>query len=214
RRKEKKKAIARQHSGGLPAQLSQAARYPILHCWMTDSNEKIGKGYVVISRALPDGNVAFASFLIDRWCLGVKDLLVAVVHHASYEERIYRQGRAQQPSRDVPPEDACKYVLGAVEYARELGLPPHEDYPRAMLLFTGVDPSRSTATFEYGHDGKPHFMAGPNDGPARCRQIIAILHHHCGQGNYHFTIPFADPSMLPEGADFERLGWNEADEDE
>jgi hypothetical protein len=192
-RRKEMKVIARQESGGLPAQLSQAAKYPILHCWMTNSNFDSGMGMVVISRQMPDGTVGFANFLVDPWCLGVKDVHVGLMHRTEYDEKIDRRMRADHPGRDVPPEDACKYVTGAVAYARELGFSPHPDYAKGMILFTGVDPAASKATFEYGYEGKPHYVSGPHEGMRRVRQVLAILENHCGKGGYNYTIPL-DPS--------------------
>lgn len=193
-RKEKKKVVARQESGGLPGQLAFAAKYPILHCWMTNGNFEAGMGMVIVSRLMPDGMVAFANFLVDRWCLGVKNAYAHVMHRAEYEEKVDRKTRRDYPGRDVSLEDACKYVTGAVEYARAIGFSPHPDYAKARLLFADADPSRSTATFEYGYKGKPHYYAGPNEGVKEVRQILTILEKTCGPDGYHTTIP-----LSPEG---------------
>jgi hypothetical protein len=191
RRKEKKKEVIRQESGGLPARLALAAKYPVLHCWMTNANFEQGMGMVVVSRALPDGNVAVANILIDRWCLGAKNGFATVLHRTEYDAKFQHDMRRKQPGRDVPVEDACKYVTGAIAYARDLGFAPHPDVANAMLLFAGVDPAKSTATYEFGKDGKPFYFAGPHEGPKRVRQILAILEDSCGPGGYHYTIPFS-----------------------
>jgi hypothetical protein len=136
RAKDKKKLIARQSSGGLPARLAGASDYPVLHSWLSDSVGN-GIGYAVLSRSLPGGEVAFANFLVDRWCLGVKDVFVQVAHRVDYDEKVVRGLFGKQPGRDVPPEDLCKYVLGAVEYAREIGFAPHADYAKGRLLLAG-----------------------------------------------------------------------------
>ena len=46
---------------------------PIGDCYITDSIEKNGEGYVVVSRRHTGGRVSFACYLIDTWCCGVKD---------------------------------------------------------------------------------------------------------------------------------------------
>ena len=45
-----------------------------------------------------------------------------------------------------------------------------------------------------GHNGKPHFFAGPDDDEPRCRAIVARLLDVCGEGNFHYTVPL-DPAM-------------------
>ncbi|MBI5015420.1 MAG: hypothetical protein HZB55_08000 [Deltaproteobacteria bacterium] len=46
----------------------------------------IGIGTVLVSRRLPDGDIAYAGFLVDPWCLGVKDALLRVCSEARYED--------------------------------------------------------------------------------------------------------------------------------
>ena len=65
-----------------------------------------------------------------------------------------------------------------------IGLSPHPDYAKFMVLFGDVKASDSDAKFEFGKDGKPLFINGPNDSPARCREILSILSNTCGQGNF------------------------------
>src|SRR6185369_15415262 len=87
KRKKKKHQLVRQQSGGLPERLSAATRYPILHCWITTSIEDEGIGHVVLSRELPGSQVAVASFLVDRYCLGVKDAFAHILPRSVYDER-------------------------------------------------------------------------------------------------------------------------------
>src|SRR5438128_9498374 len=84
KRKEKKLALRRSQSIGLAGQMSAAADSPDLHCWVGDSLDEEGLGWVVLSRKLADSRVAFASFLIDRYCLGVKDVFADVRSHPAY----------------------------------------------------------------------------------------------------------------------------------
>jgi hypothetical protein len=220
KRKEKKHLQVRQQSAGLPERLSAATKFPILHCRIGDSLGPDGIGSVLLSRELPGGQVAVAVFLVDRYCLGVKDAFGMILGRASYNDRFMRQTQHKMPMHDVPPADARKLVEEAVAYAHGLGLAPHPDYPKMLPLFGSVNTADSTAQFEFGQDGKPFFVAGPNDTPARSRQIIAILTNTCGPGNFHFLMPAA-PSDLGDYApeDFEeedmrRIGpYEEEDED-
>src|SRR5437016_2230285 len=62
KRKEKKQTLVRAESGGLPERLSAATRYPVLHCWISDTVKDEGLGWVLLSREFPNGQVAVASF--------------------------------------------------------------------------------------------------------------------------------------------------------
>jgi hypothetical protein len=143
---------------------------------------------VIFSRGLPDGRVAFANFLVDVKCLGVKDAYGKVTGRFSYDDFLGKS-RSRYDLRAVTPADARKLVEDAVEFARRAGLPPHPDYAKVRPLFGDVDPTQGTLAVEFGKEGKPLFIAGPYDTPARCRTILHTLERHCGPGGYDFVLP-------------------------
>jgi hypothetical protein len=197
KRKEKKHSLVREQSAGLATRVESAAKWPPLHAWVSDVVWEEGIGAVVVSRALPSGSVAVANFLVDRYCLGVKDAYVQIVSRLEYEDRFLREIRSQYPARDVSFAYARKLVEDSVAYAESLGLHPHADYRVARLLFSDVDPGECKEEFEFGQEGKPFFVAGPYDSPARCRQIVGTLAECCGVGNFEYVIPFGDPNFVP-----------------
>jgi hypothetical protein len=192
KRKEKRHVRVRQQSAGLAERLSAASAWPVLHCWIGVSIEEQGIGWVVLSRAASNGSVAVASFLVDSYCLGVKDVFAEILPRSAYDDIYLRKMIADMPSRSVEPAEACKLLEEAVAYAREIGLSPHPDYPRAMNLFGDINAADSDARFEFGKDGKPLFVSGPNDSPERCKQIVAILNKTCGPGLFDYIVIGAD----------------------
>src|SRR3984893_12717111 len=127
KRKAKHHQIAKRKSAGLAEQLTIAARFPVFESWASDSLWAQGMGWIGMSRELPDGSIAVAIFLVDRYCLGVKDVLAKILPPSTYENQI-RQRQRQFSSRELSPATARKFVEGAVAYAQSLGLPPHPDY--------------------------------------------------------------------------------------
>jgi hypothetical protein len=203
KQKEKKQLQVREQSAGVAGRLAAAARFPVLHCWITDSLEGEGIGWVVLSRELPGGWIAVASFLVDRYCLGVKDAFARVVGRSTYEHEYVRRMHREMSARIVPPAEARKLLEQAMAYARKIGFPPHAGYAKAVRLFGSIDPAESSATFEFGKDGKPFYIAGPNDSLERSRQIVAILNNTCGPEQFEYLIPLHDPisgSPLPGAA--------------
>jgi hypothetical protein len=199
KRKEKRHTLVRAESGGLPERLRAATACPVLHCWISDTLKDEGLGWVLLSREFPNGQVAVSSFLVDRFCLGVKDCFADVMHRTSYDSNYLRKVQSDMPVRNASPAEARKLLEEAVAYARDIGLTPHPDHAKAMLLFGDVNAADSSATFEFGKDGKPFFVAGPHDTPERCRQILAILTNNLGQDGFEYMIPFSEqgPGALP-----------------
>lgn len=86
-------------------------------------------------------------------------------------------------------------VGDAVEYARLLGLEPHSDDHQAKAILGDIDAAACREAFEFGRDGKPFFVSGPYDGPARCRKIVAALHENRGPGQYDDVAQFLSREM-------------------
>jgi hypothetical protein len=189
KRKDKHQLVVREKLAGIPERLAAASKYPILDCWITTSLWKQGIGWVCLSRDLPNGFVAYAIFLVDRYCLGVKNVVMNVASRFAYDSKVVRDARSAREA--VHPAKARKLLEDAVAYAQSLGLPPHADYARAVRIFGDIDSAECTETFEFGKDGKPFFIAGPNDTPERCHRIMNALQQATGPGGSDFLIPVA-----------------------
>ncbi len=207
KRKQKRHVLVRQQSAGLFQRQSEFVRHPILHCTISDSCAMNGMGWVALSRQSPLRQVAYNAFLVDSYCLGVKNVISGIISRSDYDVHVASKLRGEQASRSVEPAEALKFLEEAVAYARGLGLPPHADYRKAIELFGDVDPSQSNAQFTFGKDGKPFFISGPHDTPDRCKQILSILNNTIGEDNHHFTTPIGFPldGEMIEMADMEEL---------
>ncbi|MCH8923673.1 MAG: hypothetical protein IIA67_11075 [Planctomycetes bacterium] len=191
KQKAKQKSTALRSSSPLALRLAVAEKAPLLHCCAADCIWEQGIGHVLISRTRGT-EVAFGMFLLDMYCLGVKNAFFNVVSRSEYDFRIYETA-IRGGHVDLSPECGRNLVEGAVYYARDLGFSPHRDYRQAKRIFGDIDASGCQQQFVYGKDGQPMFIAGPDDGAMRCRQIIDTLAARCGPDGFHFTMPV--PSM-------------------
>jgi hypothetical protein len=201
KRKTKLHAIVREKSAGLSDRLAGAANYPIADSVATVDLWDQGLGWICLSRELPNGGVAYAIFLVDRYCLGVKNAMAGIVSRFDYDGKIMQKMKGTFRSREIAPATARRFVESAVAYARGLGFPPHPDYQRAKQIFGTIDSAEATEELEFGREGKPVFIAGPNDSAARCRQILATLERSCGLDGSHFVVPIkvamGDELLMP-----------------
>jgi hypothetical protein len=198
KRKAKQDEFVRRKNMGLAEKLERAAVAPVLDCCVVDGIWEMGIGTVLLSRKLPDGQVAFGNFLVDVQCLGVKDADGDIIPQSVYRERLLEPMRGRMDLVDVEPAYARKLVEGAVAYAAELGFRPHRDYERARPIFGDIDPSECRDEFEFGQDGKPFFVSGPYDSPEKCRRIVHQLHEHCGPGGYEYIVHVSDAELEDE----------------
>jgi hypothetical protein len=131
-----------------------------------------------------------AMFLVDSYCLGVKDCYGRLMVRAEYDA-MCKQLDTKFSMEDHSPADVRKLVEDVVEYARQLGFEPHPDYHRVKTIFGDIDPRESNEEFEFGSEGKPLFVSGPNDSLERSRQIISTLQHSCGPDGFHYMVAVA-----------------------
>lgn len=194
KQKSKKKSLAARGAMTPAGRLQRAARAPVLHSCTTTVLWEQGLSNVMMSRVLSNGSVAYAMFLLDIYCLGVKDVMFDVVGRSHYDWQVYEKMFGDYDVVDLTPESACRLIEGAVEYARDLGFAPHADYRKAKLIFGDIDAEASDEEFSYGKDGKPLFIGGPYDSMARCLRIINQLTARCGEDGFHYVMPI-DPEL-------------------
>ncbi len=116
---------------------------------------------VLVARKRRHGSVSVGDFLVDPGCLGVKNALgPRTMTEVELYEFVQVYFRVHEGARTASIERAQEFVLGAVDYASDLGFAPHADFgPCRHLLGDWHGPS----CIQFGHRGKPFFMAGPND---------------------------------------------------
>jgi hypothetical protein len=129
------------------------------------------------------------SYLVDYWCLGVKDALPPKkMDRLQYETTVkFTSGNFGEDFEEITLAQAQSIVFGAVDYAAGLGFNPHPDFMRAKPhLGVRLD---DLTSIEFGKDGKPYYINGPHDQPDR---IIATLNRSVGKGNYDYLIGSGD----------------------
>lgn len=97
-------------------------------------------GQVLLSRKLPDGSIAFATFLVDTACLGVKDCFGRIASPSEYREFLEQVDEQMRLEKTTAPY-VRKLVEQAVGYAFFCGLPPHVDHAKLTPIFGDVDSS-------------------------------------------------------------------------
>jgi hypothetical protein len=141
-----------------------------------------GLACVLIARQERASRTTVCGFLVDVYCLGVKNVTGPTSMGAGSLDAHRRQFFAafHAPPVPVPVELAQHLVHGAVGYARTLGFePPHDFDPAAAYLGAPTGPT----PIRFGRDGSPFYVSGPYDDP---RAVVTTLEATAGPGNYHY----------------------------
>jgi hypothetical protein len=139
---------------------------------------------LLVAREHRHGSVSVCGYLVDVYCLGVKNALgpqVMKTHELSGFVRQYFSAYMRAPL-EAPIELARDLALGAVEYARGLGFEAHRDLEPAR---GHLGPWRGPSAIRFGREGKPMYVEGPHDNAAR---VLRTLEGSVGRDNFHFTV--------------------------
>jgi yecA family protein len=126
-------------------------------------------------------------FLVDVWCLGVKDAFGEHDIPDGLADELIDNRLSEEQREAVHPTCAKKLIEGASAYAERLGFAPHRDYRKGRKVLSGLDASLCPTEFTFGRNGKPCYMRGPHDDNDRADRILAILTARCGEDGYDFV---------------------------
>ena len=197
KRKEQSRDVARLKSSGIAERMLAGCRWPVTESRISDSLWEEGIGYAVLVRRGPGGTAAMGMFLLDVYCLGVKDVVMRVESEPSISTMLAQFGENGTRWRNVSPEHVRKLVDCSMGYALNLGLAPHRDCAAAMKLFGDIDASQCAVEFVFGCEGKPRYVSGPNDSTARSNAVIDTLQRTCGPDGFHYVVRVSNPDELP-----------------
>lgn len=128
-------------------------------------NGPAGIALALVARRCGRHDVSVAGFLVDTFCLGVKNTIGP--------QRMRRQDLPEfvrtyfmafpAPALHAPLELAQHLVHGAVSFAAGLGLDPHPDF---AAVRGHLGELREPCAIRFGRHGRPLYIAGPHDDPA------------------------------------------------
>jgi hypothetical protein len=198
----KQDALARRSDPGFLRGMSSNQKRPTT-AWMSSDLFEVGIGAVVIARFKVSGEAEMGFFLVDVWCLGVKNAFFTRVTPAELQSIMDEQ--FEKPPIEISPACGRKLVESAVAYAGRLGIPPHRDYRAACRVLGGIDATQCDTDWKFGgQEGKPHYVSGPRDSKRFIDRLMAQLLRVCGEGNFNYTV-------VVEGEDGSDLVWNDAE---
>ncbi len=167
----------------LPARVLRAAHAPIQHCFLTESVFDIGMGTLVLARGATPHHIALSSFLIDAFCLGIKDVMFDSVESEVFE--MYMDAtNAGSPMVSVDPSYARKLLRDLAAWSQSIGFAPHRDFAAVERMFGDVSSDASDAVFRFGRDGKPFYIPGPSETAPLIRRRIEQLQKYLGDDGF------------------------------
>jgi hypothetical protein len=215
KRAARRSSLSRRTSKDPTIRLRQAAKWPVAHAFVSANLWKDGIGSLVIARQDSEDGIVFAVFLVDIYCLGVKDAFWRAGSSGEFQTMVERIEESQTLSA-ITPACLVKIIQGAIAYAHSFGFSPHPDYHHAAMLLEGIDSAACPQEFQFGRDGKPFYFQGPNETDAQAEVIMQRVQEAGG----HLMVggpvsPVGDFDELEDESDeFDALDDNDSSDDE
>ena len=172
--------------------LQRASTFKVCRCLICKESLEAGLKAIVVARLLPNLRYLYASYIVDTYCLGLKDTLCRI--NADFDEIQHTLEFIPAEWIDCNYEVARTIILGGIAYASSLGFAPNEDWSQSKYVIEFERPYAKN--YEFGREGKPFYVQGPNDDADK---IMRQLKNKT-KGDFHYIISpegfFEDAELL------------------
>lgn len=146
-----------------------------------------GVACVAVARRHRPHRVSVCGYLVDTFCLGVKNALGPEVMNER-DLRAFLRGYFSPFAEvgspiEAPLELVRHLVWGAVDHSRGLGFEPAADFEPAA---GHLGEWRETSAITFGRDGMPYYVSGPYDDPSK---VLRTLRRTVGEDRFHYIVP-------------------------
>lgn len=168
----------------------RARKLEIGTCYRTTDMFEYGEGHVIVTRRHTGGNVTVGFYLVDLYCVGVKDTYYhfgldpleldgMIEHYGMFETCSY--------------EEAHNLIYGAIEFAEEAGIKPHKDFALTQYILEEDDENVPLIEYEFGRDGRHFLMVHTR---LEASRYLPLLNKNLGEGNFDYIIGNEDPDTI------------------
>ena len=208
KKKSKNKSKGQQQPALSPYRFmrEKARTQPIGKCYIAPPDwQESGMAHIIVTRVRPSGNLVMAAFLVDTFCLGVKD---AGYHEniptSDFEEYLnnYKKGMGL---KEISYDEAHNIIYGAMAFAEESGIKPAKEFDPAGYILEEDTDDIPLIEYDFGKNGK-HFLIVNSD--RKEMPYYHILKKNLGD-DFEFVLPYGeadeedyeeDEKSLPAGA--------------
>jgi hypothetical protein len=178
-------------AGSLGGRIREAARQPLLQCLVSENLFKNGVGTVTLVRGVSREQQHIGVFMLDTFCLGVKDTYFRTVdrQEAEYILEVQHQADTAEP---IAPGEARKLLQDAVAWAAGNGFVAPEEYAPVERLFGDVVPAATNYMARFGREAKVFYIPGPSESPADIRRRTRLVQSRFGAEAIGSIFDFGD----------------------
>ncbi len=186
KKKQKKQTGGSQQELSPEQYLRQRMRtVPIGTCYATEEIPHSGIIYVVVTRRHTGGRVSAALFMVDVYCLGVKESFYRLWLEDDELEELLELPTDLIEFRECSYEEAHNRIYGAIAFAEEAGIKPDKSFQLTKYLLEEDTDDIPLIEYDYGHNGK-HFLIC--DTKLEASRYLPILRKTLGEDRFDYLI--------------------------
>lgn len=180
----------------------KARNLPIHECRVNLEWEEQGFANLLVARRHINGNITVCFYLVDLFCLGVKNThYMFNISGDEYQEISNSDDNLN--SLSISYVLAHNIIYSGLEYAEELGFKPHKDFTSITRFMLEEDTEDvELIEIECGKDGKPLYISSPDEDGLKIKAVIKQLEKSAGAGNFDY-ISLADKENFDEEEDID-----------
>ena len=172
KRSEKRTYLSERTSTDPTIRFREAKRWPVVEALIPEQLWEDGIGQLILARREAEGQLIYGVYLVDVFCLGVKDAFWQAGSPGQFKELVEKiNENSGQKLKPATPAALVKIIQGAVEFAKSFGFAPHSDYRHTAMLLSGIDPAACLEEYAFGKNGKPVYFQGPYESVAQATAI-------------------------------------------
>lgn len=163
----------------------KARLLPIYKCYKSINKFEDREISIIVIRQHPQGTYTFATYLIDKWCLGVKDSLWDFSIDEGELNDFLSYFTDRMSMEEIDYVEAHNWVYGAVAFAEDVGIKPCKTFALTQYILEEDDDDIELIEYEFGRDGR-YCLVAKNSFEAS--KYIPTLDKNLGSGNYDLEI--------------------------
>jgi len=182
-----------------------------LDCRINVGWEKEGIANVVVYGTTADGRHALGVFLVDAWCVGLKDAWGRVQILRDDFDELFKQWEDRLPMQRISADHARRLVAGAIRFSRQIGFKLPSGWEKWAKIFGELGDVASADLSAFGKDGGVFYVG--NERFLRDRLIGCTPQEFFARPGVHYMMKVSGSTVVSdEDADFDE--YDEDDEDE
>lgn len=164
---------------------TKARSLPIYKCYVGDNEGNSREKAVLVIRQHAGGTFTYGGYLLDCWCVGVKDTFWDFSVRDYELDDLVSRFEKHMNLREVSYEEAHNWVYGAADWATNAGIEPCKDFALTQYILQPDDDEVELIEYDFGLDGEYVLEAKDQQ---EANKYIPALKRTLGEGNFKVII--------------------------